>query len=864
MGYQLNPTALLARIPPRVLPRHLSRRRFLQLGFATASTAAGLSSRSITAHLSPDGDLLEFRRLGVPIWRVCTGSFAGSPRLYLRTDSEEIEFGLSQAQFPGLELVADFSCLLTRAASHWRAEWRWNSLGTTVFAFEPWLAGRETASCKWPSRVVARSTGASVNHVRFESPARVAFQPDWTFHSENDTHVAITYGRRVLAGTRWTARIADPAEVPLVPTARRRTEISVQADTAGFAFRPPTLGIPHARLLGNWDAFDRLVLEFGDGDMTTLGIVAVAPPGARFAFQPGPDFRALDGDPYQLPLEHLTYSFEPAADAASIVARVPNAPGILAAGGVQLVIGGGEAGTPFTWSRAADQSVSLGCAPRIDAASAPIDGVSSRLALREDARSLPFILPGENLPSGQSAVRLGEQPDVRVAAGELEILRPTDLLSLRLQFVNLALHAGRHRGFFGWLLRRRHPSTLRRIDASQPAYLVAHFAPQHVAEKAFFEDSTESTSELPIAPVSARFAEPSRLAFRVPAGLEKIEYTLNSLLDWKRLEPSIVPVAQSRERPPDETAEIREPHAHETALELPYRLVLSPHEQSAWSHRVQPVTRRDADAQVTWAELWRTTLGISSGADGSVILGNDLMRTVRAVFARLPGAANVPPPPCERGVDPPTHRGTVDGLDALSDRDRYEIVQLSANVAKLVDGDTGQPIDPIPINVQHLALSAQGAWFSAQGNWGPTDVKTDRDPIELSLREWRQETSLGRDQYVRAVYGGYLYLYGHRANLIQITERRFQRRDGASPIKAYLRQRIFVTIEEPVKEYGDQGLDPAGRSVDRQMPLRRIEVTTLITPSLDRPTDLEYPCYFWPKVFGRAIPVPLHRRRLVR
>ena len=327
----------------------------------------------------------------------------------------------------------------------------------------------------------------------------------------------------MLAGTRWTARIADPAEVPLVPTARRRTEISVQADTAGFAFRPPTLGIPHARLLGNWDAFDRLVLEFGDGDMTTLGIVAVAPPGARFAFQPGPDFRALDGDPYQLPLEHLTYSFEPAADAASIVARVPNAPGILAAGGVQLVIGGGEAGTPFTWSRAADQSVSLGCAPRIDAASAPIDGVSSRLALREDARSLPFILPGEN--SALWAKRVygsANNPTFALRPASWRSLRPTDLLSLRLQFVNLALHAGRHRGFFGWLLRRRHPSTLRRIDASQPAYLVAHFAPQHVAEKAFFEDSTESTSELPIAPVSARFAEPSRLAFRVPAGLEKI------------------------------------------------------------------------------------------------------------------------------------------------------------------------------------------------------------------------------------------------------------------------------------------------------------------------------------------------------
>src|SRR5262249_42317962 len=35
------------------------------------------------------------------------------------------------------------------------------------------------------------------------------------------------------------------------------------------------------------------------------------------------------------------------------------------------------------------------------------------------------------------------------------------------------------------------------------------------------------------------------------------------------------------------------------------------------------------------------------------------------------------------------------------------------------------------------------------------------------------------------------------------------------------------------------------------MPFRSIDVTTLITPNLDVPNDLSYPCFFWAKVLGQ-------------
>lgn len=78
-----------------------------------------------------------------------------------------------------------------------------------------------------------------------------------------------------------------------------------------------------------------------------------------------------------------------------------------------------------------------------------------------------------------------------------------------------------------------------------------------------------------------RAAGPSRLAFRFPAGMTALTYSLNDLLDWVRLEQSVTAVAQAPDadqqgvpQPPPITPPpaISEPLATETAIEAPWRL----------------------------------------------------------------------------------------------------------------------------------------------------------------------------------------------------------------------------------------------------------------------------------------------------
>ncbi|MBI4504309.1 MAG: twin-arginine translocation signal domain-containing protein, partial [Chloroflexi bacterium] len=123
------------------------------------------------------------------------------------------------------------------------------------------------------------------------------------------------------------------------------------------------------------------------------------------------------------------------------------------------------------------------------------------------------------------------------------VLRPKDLLSLRFEFLNLQLKTDQPLG-------ARHE----RVHAAAAAYIVVHFPPQNIAERAFTETETpgvacpdpntgDETGCLSV-PVDARIAGASRLAFKVPSGVSYIPYSLaheQGLLAWERLEPSVVP-----------------------------------------------------------------------------------------------------------------------------------------------------------------------------------------------------------------------------------------------------------------------------------------------------------------------------------
>ncbi|MBB3753777.1 hypothetical protein FHT44_006299 [Mycolicibacterium sp. BK634] len=440
-----------------------------------------------------------------------------------------------------------------------------------------------------------------------------------------------------------------------------------------------------------------------------------------------------------------------------------------------------------------------------------------------------------------------------------EILRPDDLLYLTVSAYNL--HASGT--VDGPQLVRVRPDT--------PSILVFEFPPQAIAERAFFEPST-TVPQLPegadptadanrprdtvtAAAAPARISRVSRLVFRLPTGADRIDLSTESLLAWETFEPVLAPLAALPARPSaaqiDSAPEVSEPAPLETVIEMPYRLFLSPNTTARWIHR------RGVAEHGGHAELWHTRIAaLVDGAATEASVTDPV--PLRALWT--PGY-RVGDPPDKKDEEPGL------GLTAMNPNDRHQIVTLTAGFATYRDYRVPE-MRPRPIEADRLMLSALGGWLRSRGHWEPPEPQDGwlvdhrfpmgqvlglpvaraipiegalidllaRNPVylrppeeSLDLREWVHDAAQGRDHYVRLVYDGCLYPFGHPASLIKVTERRFEEVDRR-PI-AVLRQYVYVVVRQPVQSYSPGEYPYRGR----EMPLRRIEVKTRVTPRLRQP-----------------------------
>lgn len=285
----------------------------------------------------------------------------------------------------------------------------------------------------------------------------------------------------------------------------------------------------------------------------------------------------------------------------------------------------------------------------------------------------------------------------------------------------------------------------------------------------------------------------------------------------------------------------RPPTADETAIEAPFRLILSPSVRGGFTHAFKPVPAREDDARV---ELWHTRLGVrelhAGGPGARVLETSHAQRIVRAIWARdrngLP--MHVDPSP----EDLPFRQ-------SLTPQDRSILVRQSSDPAITI---------PRPIEVQRLALSSLGATLALHGRWD-TSPYTSQPHNYGAILSWDHIAPFGRDQFVRVAYPGYLFPFGHRCALIKITERKIQQ---ANQPVAYLRQRKFLIVSQPLRSYGG-----------RDLPFRQVEIQPLVTPDIDDPlkeSDLNpgKQLLFWPAVneerFAFTLVCTDHEGRRVR
>lgn len=407
-------------------------------------------------------------------------------------------------------------------------------------------------------------------------------------------------------------------------------------------------------------------------------------------------------------------------------------------------------------------------------------------------------------------------------AGEpmrLRVLRPEDLLVLDVTLINLTVGED---------------GAMHVVDPATPGRVVLGLPPQHIAESAFEENETQSQVVDPI-PVRSVSAAPSRLAFDIPVDGPGVPFTISGLLDWAALRPALAPNALPPGTPTGgDGVRPVEPGADVTALELAYRMVLSPVGEHAWQHRSQPHTANGV------TELWHTRL-----------VGTEPL-WLRAIYGRR----------------------TAPFLTSLSGDDIAGLVTLTGdfgNAAKSAGGlgvpyllrllwtrrlsPWGRPIVPPPatLTARHVTLTALGAHHHVLGTFDfPRNDQKPTDLVRLginvpSVQAYEHITGLGRDQYVKVVRRGFLDT-GHRASIIKVTERRFEPVSlGTEPgplgpvgvfgTRTVMRQYYRIIVTQPVLDY--RPLASGYPKSRREMPLRTIELRTLETPKIDLPISFE-------------------------
>lgn len=245
------------------------------------------------------------------------------------------------------------------------------------------------------------------------------------------------------------------------------------------------------------------------------------------------------------------------------------------------------------------------------------------------------------------------------------------------------------------------------------------------------------------------------------------------------------------------------PTSEQTAIEAPFRLVLSPSDLGGFAHSPAAVS---APAGPERVELWHSRLGVRrvDPDDGSVTVDESRhpQRIVRAVWAR--DKELLAP-----GTDPPT--GESPFRMSLNPRDRVILVRQTADP---------QIAPPEPADVKRLYLSSLGAYLDLHGRW---DIEPYAQPPHQlgTIESWDHEAPMGRDQYAQVVYPGYLFPFGFRASLVKVTERKIL--EPSSP-QAYLYQRKFIVVGQPVRTFDD-----------RRMPFRQVSIRPLVTPDIADP-----------------------------
>lgn len=465
-----------------------------------------------------------------------------------------------------------------------------------------------------------------------------------------------------------------------------------------------------------------------------------------------------------------------------------------------------------------------------DAASAGVQDVLNRVRARVAytlGRARNGVGGRQTAPTGRSLI--------------FDMLRREDMLRLRFELYNLVPSSS-------------NANLLVKSSNVRKAHIVVTFPPQHLAEEALLRVGERDPRDPPV-PVGdganeffgpndlarLRLSGASRIVLEVPSSALPLPRTQSALLNWANWSLKLAPGARTENdssgpaiNPPKLNTTTDE---GETALELPWRLQVSPLPGAGWLH---PTTLPAASIGGGYS-LWHTRLGVRM-----TLLGNTLFvtergpRSIRALWNTdpffKPDKSQIPKFDVYDDDDmsfntTPEGDGDKDGTvfepfrTSLSPRNRVQIVQNSAGFKKQSDSKK-----VAPIHVNRLMLSPLGGFLDVEGKWDK--------PVSVDLLLWRHRAALGRDVYVQIVERGFFMPWGFPGLRIKVTERAVENRvfGGQTVNVAFLRQRVHYVILDPTLDYPAVGHSTVNDG--RDLPFRSIRSKTLITPDVTDDVNL--------------------------
>ncbi|WP_063563838.1 hypothetical protein [Paenibacillus sp. O199] len=742
-------------------------------------------------------------------WIIDPEQLDGNPTFNVNqsNDRNSIIIKLEDVNFPGTNLPADFTCEITdlgKVEPKIRLTLMLGGFKGGIVPLAKWLSGAKaiTGQIQFNEKIPVCSLGEYWNFC-FRGSAKLEVFPGWIFkvireRTSSFQAVLTEFNSRKVNVSSNSLVFGIPASgdaslFALTPV--RRTMFSLQQTDHPSWLIPWKINLPRGLeldSLGVQVLYEALHLE---ATSLAYGIKEQA-----FVAQTVTNSTKLKVQNIQLPLRELKYAmgFEMNNIQSALLGRFSAKPEWHTLSGSSLLLGDGP-GSSFTLIARNKRIEHAIVAPALLSFAAPLSDIVVEAIPTKPFNVLGIYPIGDGrhpgfsktedlgLPALQFDPKL-KSPILVMSDLSFSLLRSKDLMSLRFAFINMEFRSGG--GEY---------AHLKKVSAETPSYMIVYFSPQHISEEAF----AERNGPYPEPPVNVRMSGPSRLVFRLPETVSSLPYTLEALLNWRHYEQSVVPTAMPSSVSPntlinhltgysiDETnpllipelpgKETTPPAPEYTAIEAPYRLILSPNWFSGWGHSSHPITIGGL------TELWHTRLGVRT-IDG-VDEHEASLRTVRAIWQK----------------DDKTQPFTT----SLNTDQRNAIINKSSS-------------EPQAVQVNHMILSSLGAWLDLLGNW-------PEKAGELS--NWTHKSAMGRDNFVQTIFEGYLFPFGHRAAKIRVTERRFE--PSANPDKiemvSYLVSWEIVVVREPKRSFPAPGMPDQGR----QFPFRSVELKTLRTPHID-------------------------------